>query len=50
MSLLQNGKSPNFMSEDILNQLFSFSEDNEIICNLRKGIAELGLIQVYNVC
>ena len=46
MSVLQNGKIPNFIPENILQELISFSEDNKMISNLRKGMTELGLIQV----
>ena len=46
MSVLQIGKIPNFIPENILQELISFSEDNKMISNLRKGMTELGLIQV----
>ena len=47
MSFLQNGSIPFFISEDQLQKLFSDSEDDLVIYELRKGMSELGIIQVF---
>jgi len=47
LSILQNGKIPNFLSEEVLQELFHGSPDEgSCMFELRKGMDELGIIQV----
>lgn len=47
LSILQNGCMPSFMSEEILNQVFSTEDPgNPSLRNLRFGLDTLGLVRV----
>ena len=47
LSILQNGKIPQFIEHNILEELFSDKETaSKCIRNLREGLAGLGLIRV----
>ncbi|XP_061171879.1 uncharacterized protein LOC133181380 [Saccostrea echinata] len=50
LSMLQNGPMPTFLSEDILNDLFSSKDPNSLcLKNLRTGLDSLGLIKVGSI-
>lgn len=46
LSILQNGKIPQFHSEEILSGIFDDQEPQPCIAYLGNGLAKLGIIQV----
>jgi hypothetical protein len=46
LSILQNGKVPQFIPENILHAIFSENEVSPAITNLREGFVKTGLYQV----
>ncbi|XP_071947526.1 uncharacterized protein [Antedon mediterranea] len=46
MSIVQNGKLPQFMHSDLIDELVNSSAPSECITNLRKGLAKLGIYQL----
>lgn len=46
LSIVQNGKVPQFFSEDQLDEIFQSKSSSPAIANLQKGLAKLGIYQV----
>ncbi|XP_077867300.1 uncharacterized protein LOC144356303, partial [Saccoglossus kowalevskii] len=46
LSILQNGKLPQFMDTALLDELFISSEPSECVLHLRKGLAKQGIYQL----
>ena len=46
LSIVQNGKIPQFFSEDQLHEIFQGKSASPAVTNLQKGLAELGVYQV----
>ena len=46
MSILQNGKIPRFLTEEVLQETFSSAAPPPCIAYLRKGLSQLGIYQV----
>ena len=46
LSIVQNGKIPQFFSEDQLEEIFKGKSSSPAIVNLQKGLAKLGIYQV----
>ena len=46
LSIVQNGKIPQFFSEDQLDEIFKGKSSSPAIANLQKGLAKLGIYQV----
>ena len=45
--MLQNGAMPRFLGEENLQEIFFIPEPTQCILQLRNGLAELGIFQVY---
>ena len=45
--MLQNGAMPRFIGEENLQEIFSIPEPTQCMLQLRNGLAELGIFQVY---
>ena len=48
LSVLQNGKLPQFLPEDTINSIFNADSTSQSLINLKKGLEKLGLFQVIN--
>jgi len=46
LSIVQNGKVPQFFSEDLLDEIFQGESSSPAVGNLQKGLAKLGIYQV----
>ncbi|XP_070560094.1 uncharacterized protein [Ptychodera flava] len=46
LSILQNGKLPQFMNSNTVEELFHSSDPSPCILNLRNGLAKLGIYQI----
>lgn len=46
MSIVQNGKLPKFLGEEMLNSLKGNGNEDRCIVHLQRGLAQLGIIQV----
>jgi len=46
MSILQNGKIPRFLEEEVLQETFSDAAPSRCIAYLRRGLSKLGIYQV----
>ena len=46
LSILQNGKIPTFVTEEVLNELFDAQSPQPCTYNLRNGLSKLGIFQV----
>lgn len=46
LSILQNGKIPKFVTEEVLNELFDAQSPQPSTHNLRNGLSKLGIFQV----
>lgn len=47
LSILQNGQIPQFLREDNLQEIFFSDHPSECLLQLRNGLAEMGIYQVF---
>ena len=47
LSMLQNAPMPRFLGEENLQEVFCIPEPTQCMLQLRNGLAELGIFQVY---
>ncbi|XP_028401220.1 uncharacterized protein LOC114533980 [Dendronephthya gigantea] len=46
LSILQNGKIPTFLSDEVLDELFGSQDPQPCIKHMREGLSKLGLVQI----